>query len=226
MKRSEINQAIKDMEKLLQKYCMSLPPFCSWTPEEWADKNSEYDEIRDNQLGWDITDFGKGHFDTCGFALITLRNGNQKNKAYKKVYAEKYLMLKEGQTALMHYHWYKSEDLINRAGGTLLITLYNGNEEREKLATDVLVNKDGRSFYVKAGTTIELLPGESLTIWQYQYHDFAVKEGTGSVVIGEVSQCNDDESDNCFFENTLRFPQIEEDEKPYRFLCTEYPKLQ
>ena len=84
MKRSEINQAIKDMEKLLQKYCMSLPPFCSWTPEEWADKNSEYDEIRDNQLGWDITDFGKGHFDTCGFALITLRNGNKKNKAYKK----------------------------------------------------------------------------------------------------------------------------------------------
>lgn len=40
-------------------------------------------------LGWDITDFGRGDFSTCGFGLITLRNGNQHNPKYKKVYAEK-----------------------------------------------------------------------------------------------------------------------------------------
>ena len=36
--------------------------------------------------------------------------------------------------------------------------------------------------------------------------------------------CNDDENDNRFYEPIGRFPEIEEDEKPYRLLCTEYPK--
>ena len=27
-----------------------------------GDKGKEYDEIRDNMLGWDITDFGSGDF--------------------------------------------------------------------------------------------------------------------------------------------------------------------
>lgn len=35
--------------------------------------------------------------------------------------------------------------------------------------------------------------------------------------------CNDDENDNCFYEQMGRFPEIEEDEPPYRYLCTEYP---
>ncbi|MGF6991384.1 D-lyxose ketol-isomerase [Lachnospiraceae bacterium PM6-15] len=78
-----------------------MPPFCHWTPEEWEEKGAEYDEIRDNMLGWDITDYGLGDFDKVGFALITLRNGNQTNPKYKKTYAEKLLMLKEGQHSPM-----------------------------------------------------------------------------------------------------------------------------
>ena len=69
MKRSEINQCIKDMEKLIEKYRFALPPFCRWTPEEWKEKGSEYDEIRDNMLGWDITDYGLGKWNEVGFAL-------------------------------------------------------------------------------------------------------------------------------------------------------------
>lgn len=91
------------MEALIKKYQFALPPFCNWTPEEWAEKGSECDEIRDNMLGWDITDFGLGRFDEVGFSLITLRNGNLKNPAYKKPYAEKLLMLYPGQAAPMHY---------------------------------------------------------------------------------------------------------------------------
>ena len=118
MKRSEINKALKDMEALVKKYSFSLPPFCHFTPEEWKEKGHEYDEIRDNMLGWDITDYGLGDFEKVGFALITLRNGNQHNPKYKKVYAEKLLMIKEGQHSPMHFHWQKSEDIINRGGGT------------------------------------------------------------------------------------------------------------
>ena len=42
-------------------------------------------------------------------------------------------------------------------------------------------------------------------------------------MIGEVSMCNDDNTDNCFQPPVGRFPKIEEDEAPYRLLCNEYP---
>ena len=46
MKRSRINQVIKDMEALAKENGFHLPPFCSWTPEEWDEKGHECDEIR------------------------------------------------------------------------------------------------------------------------------------------------------------------------------------
>ncbi len=223
MKRSEINEAIKDMEALALKNGFQLPPFCNWTPEEWLDKNHEFDEIRDNMLGWDITDYGLGDFKRVGFALITIRNGNQNNPKYKKTYAEKLIMLKEGQTSPMHFHWKKSEDIINRGGGTLIIHLYNDKGDGSFADTEVLVNSDGRSYFVAPGTGVELKPGESITLWPHQYHDFEVKKGTGDVLIGEVSMCNDDNTDNRFYESIGRFPEIQEDEAPYRLLCNEYP---
>ena len=123
--REQVNKYIKEMEQLAKENGFHIPPFCNWTPEEWQEKGHEYDEIRDNMLGWDITDYGLGDFEKVGFALITLRNGNQHNPKYKKVYAEKLLMLKEGQHSPMHFHWVKSEDIINRGGGTLIIHVYN-----------------------------------------------------------------------------------------------------
>ena len=50
-----------------------------------------------------------------------------------------------------------------------------------------------------------------------------MEPGTGDVLLGEVSQCNDDAKDNRFNPPMGRFPAIEEDEAPYRLLCTEYP---
>ena len=61
------------------------------------------------------------------------------------------------------------------------------------------------------------------TVW-WLYHDFEVEQGTGAVLLGEVSQCNDDNTDNRFLPPVGRFPAIEEDEPPYRLLCNEYPK--
>lgn len=83
-------------------------------------------------LGWDITDYGLGNFDKFGFSLITIRNGcRTQPEKYPKVYAEKLLYLKEGQMAANHFHWFKTEDIINRGGGNCLIRVYNSlpNEE-------------------------------------------------------------------------------------------------
>lgn len=224
MKRSEINAALKEMEAMIEKHQFALPPFCNFTPEEWQQKGSEYDEIRDNMLGWDITDFGLNRFDQVGFSLITLRNGNLNNKKYPKPYAEKLLYLKEGQTAPMHFHWDKMEDIINRGGGNVLIRVYQADENEGLSQDPVTVHCDGVESVVPAGTQILLHPGESITIYPYMYHDFELEPGTGPVLLGEVSMSNDDNTDNRFYQPIGRFPKIEEDEAPYRLLCNEYPK--
>ena len=224
MKRSEINAALRELEQAAIKHGFTLPPLCNFTPEEWAEKGHEYDEIRDNMLGWDITDYGLGNFDKVGFSLITLRNGNLKMRdKYTKTYAEKLLYIREGQYSPMHFHWSKMEDIINRGGGNVLIRVYNSlpDEEIDKV-TDVKVHVDGRAMTVPAGTQVRLTPGESITIYPYMYHDFEVEPGTGAVLLGEVSQCNDDNTDNRFNPPVGRFPTIEEDEAPYRLLCCEY----
>lgn len=222
MKRSRVNEVIKDMEALCKEHGFNLPPFASWTKEDWEKAGSEYDEIRDNKLGWDITDYGLEKFDEVGFALFTIRNGNQKQpEKYPKTYAEKLLMLYEGQTSPLHYHVSKMEDIINRGGNVVYITVYNGQADMSKLDTDVTVYSDGRKYVVPAGTKVCLHPGESITIMPYMYHDFVVPKTGGSVLLGEVSMCNDDENDNFFYDRMGRFPKIEEDEEPYRLLCTE-----
>lgn len=224
MKRSKINKVIKEMEALIKEHGFKLPPFACWTAEDWKDKGHEYDEIRDTMLGWDITDYGLEDWNKVGMALITLRNGKQNSEIYTKKYAEKLLMLKEGQHSPMHFHWYKCEDIINRGGGTLIIKVYNRNEDNSLADTDVCVHSDGCRYYVKAGTDIYLKPGESITLLPYTYHDFNVLIGSGAVLIGEVSMCNDDNTDNYFYEKVGRFPKIEEDEPVYRYLCNEYPE--
>lgn len=205
MKRSEINRALRDMEKMIDRCSFKLPPFCYFTPEEWNEKGHEYDEVRDNMLGWDITDFGMGDFDKVGFSLITLRNGNVSMDKYTKPYAEKLLYMKEGQSAAMHFHWNKMEDIINRGGGNVLIGVYNAGREEGLADTDVRIHSDGREYTVPAGTQIRLCPGESITIQPCLYHDFHLEPGTGPVLLGEVSMCNDDNRDNRFYLPAGRF---------------------
>ena len=99
MKRSEINEIILRSEEFIRSFQFILPPFASWTPEMWREKGHECDEIRDNMLGWDITDWGSGNMDEVGLVLFTLRNGNQKLPQYKKPYAEKLLISQEASFA-------------------------------------------------------------------------------------------------------------------------------
>jgi D-lyxose ketol-isomerase len=44
-------------------------------------------------------------------------------------------------------------------------------------------------------------------------------------MVGEVSVVNDDHNDNIFLEAPKRFPSIDEDEAPYRLLCSDYDKF-
>ena len=225
MKRSEINALIRDALDFSKAQGFVLPPLAHWTAEDWASKGHECDEIRDNMLGWDVTDYGLGRFSEVGLVLFTIRNGSQKDpERYPKPYAEKILISQENQVCPMHFHWVKREDIINRGGGVLEMQLYNslpdGELDREG---DVTVVSDGVKLTVAAVTVLHLLPGQSVTLTPGLYHAFWAREGGGPVLIGEVSQCNDDVTDNRFYEPMGRFPTVEEDEPPFRLLCSEYP---
>ena len=223
MKRSEINRILRETIAFLGEMKCALPPFAYFTPEEWKTKGHEYDEIRKNMLGWDITDYGHGDFEKIGLFLFTMRNGNLKDPSCKKPYAEKYLISKENQDSPMHFHWNKMEDIINRGGGHLMMRVYNCAPDESLADTPVTVHVDGREMTVPAGTVLRLLPGESLSIPPYLYHEFWAEEGFGPCRIGEVSMVNDDNTDNRFYEPQGRFPTIEEDEPPLYLLCNEYP---
>ena len=126
----------------------------------------------------------------------------------------------------MHFHWKKMEDIINRGGGVLMMQLYNSTpEEALDKVGEVEVVSDGVKLRIPAGTVLELQPGQSVTLTHGMYHAFWAKPGYGPVLIGEVSQCNDDNTDNRFLEEMGRFPAIEEDEAPFRLLCMEYPAV-
>lgn len=222
MKRSQINALIKETIQWLEERKVYLPPFAYWSPADWAAKGHEYDEVRENMLGWDVTDYGRGDFDKVGLLLFTIRNGSLKNPKFAKPYAEKMMIIQVGQLSPNHFHWYKMEDIINRGGGVLMLQLWNSTKDGELGDTDVTVRIDGKMCAVPAGGKVYLKPGESITLSPGQYHLFtAVDE---KVLAWEVSMVNDDNTDNRFYEAQDRFARIEEDEPAEYLLCNEYPE--
>ena len=224
MKRSEINAIIRDTDEFIRRHCFHLPPFAYWTPDEWAAKGPEVREIVDHKLGWDITDFGLGDFANKGLFLFTIRNGDPANlkNGKGKLYAEKLLIAGVEQITPFHFHWLKTEDIINRGGGKLAVQVYNATPDEGLADTDVVVNTDGWVRTVAAGSVIVLSPGESITLLPYCYHSFWGLEET--VLVGEVSTVNDDNTDNRFYEPIGRFPEIEEDEAPLYLLVNDYDR--
>lgn len=223
MKRSELNRIMREATDFLRGMNFLLPPFAFWSPADWLAKGSEYREIVDCMLGWDITDFGSGDYYSTGLLMFTLRNGHYSKREYVKPYAEKVLITREMQVTPFHFHWKKMEDIINRGGGNLLVQVYNSTPDERFADSPVLVSVDGRRYEVGPGAIIRIHPGESITLPSGQYHKFWGEEGTGLVLLGEVSKVNDDTIDNRFYDKVGRFPAIEEDETPLYLLGNEYP---
>lgn len=198
--------------------------------EEWKSAK-DYDLVKHLMLGWDVTDFGSGDFKTTGAVLFTLRNGTLSGEG--SPYAEKLIMFLPGQSIPFHYHIQKTEDIINRGGGILTVTLYNadrtqtpdGNRYPPDEHGDVVFYTDGKKNVIPAGGTIDIPPGASITLRPYVYHKLGAKAGCGDLLAGEISSINDDLTDNVFLHSLPRFTKIEEDEKREFILCNEYNTL-
>ncbi|MFW5812610.1 MAG: D-lyxose/D-mannose family sugar isomerase [Alkalispirochaetaceae bacterium] len=221
MKRSTLNEIIRDAEAFFERFGFKLPPWARWKPEDWKKIGPDHREIVENMLGWDVTDFNLGTFEKRGLVLFTLRNGKLEKK--DKPYAEKIMIVGVNQETPYHFHWQKMEDIINRGGGTLVLELSKSDKDEGLSDEPFTVQVDGVTRQFGRPGRLELNPGESVTLPPYLYHRFWA-EGD-RVLTGEVSMVNDDNSDNRFLEPLPRFPQIEEDEAPYRLLVSEYPSL-
>ena len=223
MKRSEINRFIIETQMFFAKHKFALPPFASFTLRDWVAHAEDAREIFDLALGWDITDFGSGAFERTGLILFTLRNGKPNDKRYPKPYAEKIMMVQPDQITPMHFHWHKTEDIINRGGGDLAIQLQAADKTEGLSNASFTVVLDGIRRTFPAGSWLKLKPGESITLPPYLYHTFHAEREP--VMVGEVSMVNDDASDNRFLEVSARFPDIVEDVAPHFLLCTDYSKF-
>ena len=86
MKRSEINQAIREASAAFERHHWFLPP----NPR------------------WDVTDFGLGDFAKAGLTSVNL--------AEQPEYCEKIMYVRKNQVTPDHYHGKKKEDIICRIG--------------------------------------------------------------------------------------------------------------
>lgn len=220
MKRSEINQLIRESIDFFNRMNFKLPPWTFWKPADWKGKYETCSEIVDNMLGWDLTDFDSGNFHQRGLILFTLRNGNLKKD--KKPYAEKAMIVEENQETPMHFHWGKMEDIINRGGGNLVLELFASNEKEQLSEAEFDIQINGVKHHLGPNARVVLKPGESICLEQGIYHRFYGEPGKGKVFVGEVSAVNDDTSDNRFLDPIGRFPEIEEDEEPLHLLVSDY----
>lgn len=225
MKRSQVNEILLAADDYIRSFGFLLPPFAYFTPDEMIRRKNEIGGITGARLGWDITDYGQGRFDEMGLFLFTTRNGSPDDlqNGTGMCYAEKIMISRRDQISPMHRHVVKTEDIINRGGARLAIQMYesDGSGALDETAP-VPVITDAIPTTLKAGETLILLPGESVTLGPGNWHKFW-GEG-GDVLIGEVSTVNDDMTDNIFYDPIGRFSDIEEDVAPAHLLVSDYDR--
>ncbi|MBB3952006.1 D-lyxose/D-mannose family sugar isomerase [Aureimonas jatrophae] len=226
MKRSRVNEILREGDEFIRSFGYRMPPFAYLSPAEMKRRRDELSAVVDRRLGWDITDYGRGDFDNMGLFLFTTRNGDNADlKAGRgMLYAEKIMISRKDQLSPMHRHDLKAEDIINRGGGTLALKLYTAAPDGSiDKSLPVNVVTDGLRRQMQGGDILRLSPGESVTLMPgTDWHAFW-GEG-GDVLIGEVSTVNDDLTDNVFAEAIGRFAEIEEDEEPVHLLVSDYDK--
>lgn len=221
MKRSDLDAAIDRAAALAGRFGFPLPPFAGWSREEWLARADALRPTLERGIGWDVTDFGRGDFPRVGLCLLTLRNGTlaEQRAGRGQTYAEKLMLVGVGQETPFHLHRAKTEDIINRGGGDLVLELFDPADPARSVRTFV----DGVERDVAPRARLRLPPGGSVQVPIGVQHRFWA-EGEDALA-QEVSSVNDDADDNEFLVPAPRYPVVEEDVPARRLLVGEYAAL-
>lgn len=211
MKRSFVESRIDAMAAFCERRGFALPPFASWSEDDYRADPDAARRIAQDGLGWNIVEFKPGAFATDGLSVFTLRMGDWRQLANGRgrLYAEKILMAEEGQRTPHHYHIVKTEDILNRSGARFVVELFKVDRAGVPLKERFRVLKDVKTLDLEPGGRVSLEPGESIVIEPFVAHAFWA-EG-GAALVGEVSLVNDDASDNYFLPPLPPAAPIEED---------------
>ena len=225
MKRSFIDARVDAMLALCQRHGVTLPPFASWSEDEYRADPAAARRIAEGGLGWNIVEFSPGSYAKEGLSVFTTRMGDwrQLGSGRGRLYGEKAIMAEDGQRTPHHYHIVKTEDILNRGGARFVIELFKVDRSGAPLKEKFRVLKYVKTLDLNPGDRVTLEPGESLVLEPFVAHAFWA-EG-GPTLAGEISLANDDASDNYFLPPPAAPAPIEED-KPKRFITTrDHPKL-
>jgi len=135
MKRSEINNAVRESTAFFLKNGWTLPP----NPK------------------WDVTDFGLVDFEKYGLVLINL--------AEEPEYCEKLMYASKNQATPYHTHKLKKEDIICRTGELAIHIWKGNPEESDSAIFSLNVNGEPKEFKsgdivtLKSGERVTLVPG-------------------------------------------------------------------
>jgi D-lyxose ketol-isomerase len=142
MKRSRINQAIRNASACFAKNGWTLPP----VPK------------------WDVTDMGLGRFDDYGLVLVNLAEEDE--------YCEKLMYARRNQRTPAHCHRQKKEDIIARNGTLIVqLWKGHPDETRAGEPFSAKINGEDRDVVsgecvrLEAGHRITLVPGVYHEFW-------------------------------------------------------------
>lgn len=135
MKRSEVNNAVRQASAFFEQHHWALPP----------------------QPRWDVTDFGLGQFEQSGLVLINL--------AEEPEYCEKLMYARRNQLTPAHCHHNKKEDIICRNGQLAVrVWMGDPREAVAGASFQVQVNgrkrlvENGETVVLNSGERITLVP--------------------------------------------------------------------
>jgi D-lyxose ketol-isomerase len=210
MRRSQIETIIRESQEIMARYGQILPPYAGWSPAQWHAKAEETRAMRSRFLGWNVVEFAEGDFARSGIVVFTTRMGDHGDLARGrgKLYGEKIIVCRDGQRVPHHYHRVKTEDFVNRGGGTLVIDLIRVDEAGLALDQPFDLDRDGEVVRVPGRSTLRLAPGEGITLDPFIAHAFSAENG--DIVCGELSLANDDATDNYFLAPVPAQPIIED----------------
>jgi D-lyxose ketol-isomerase len=142
MKRSDINQLVRDASACFAAHGWTLPP----APR------------------WDVTDLGLGDWRKHGLVLINL--------AEEPEYCEKLMYAKRGMVTPMHYHKKKKEDIIARWGSLAVEVWPAGDAPPHPDRAEFEIQVNGSVRSVTSGQVITLSAGERVTLVPGVWHSF------------------------------------------------------
>jgi D-lyxose ketol-isomerase len=225
MKRSQIDNIISQSISTAANLAVALPKWASWRPAQFQ-FGDEADGVKRQGLGWKVVDFGLGDFSNCGLVVLLLCNALTDSLGEPLLHSEqsgernypatsfsrKFLFVRAGQTEPHHFHRQKArKEVTVLAGGPVCFELAWAQSDKVLSEREVCVQVDGIWHNMQANGSLELQPGETITLPGEMSHIIQILPSNTDAILLETSTANNDRNDNIFpFVNPVVQP-IEED---------------